>query len=271
LQAKPRNIASMSSLPSAPFGDLLRRYRLAAGLTQEELAERAHLSVQAIGALERGGRQAPRRDTLALLAEAPQLAPEEGARLETAGRRRLTLVTAPAPIPLPLPPTPPPSAPVGDDQPRQDSADVTVLHVPASNPNRQRLLKRVRSFWIDGVLKESLHGAALIALDVREQSDALANPWRLVFQQPSQPAHLLPRGTRITQVYDQAGGELLILGEPGSGKTTLLLELARDLLQRAERDDTHPMPVILNLSSWAIKRQPIEDWLVAELNDKFQV
>jgi eukaryotic-like serine/threonine-protein kinase len=261
----------MSSLPSAPFGDLLRRYRLAAGLTQEELAERAGLSVQAIGALERGDRRAPRRDTLALLVEALQLAPEERARLETTGRRRLTLVTAPAPIPLPLRPAPSPRAPVGDDHPQQDSADATVSYVPASSPNRQRLLTRVRSFWIDGVLKESLHGAALIALDVQEQSDALANPWRLVFQQPSQPAHPLPGGTRITQVYDQAGGELLILGEPGSGKTTLLLELARDLLQRAERDETHPMPIILNLSSWAIKRKSISDWLVDELNDKYQV
>lgn len=261
----------MSSLPSVPFGDLLRSYRLAAGLTQEELAERAHLSVRAIGALERGDRRAPRRDTLALLAEALELAPEERARLETTGRRQLTLVTAPAPIPLPLPPAPSPRAPVGDDHPQQDSADATVSYVPASSPNRQRFLTRVRSFWIDGVLEESLHGAALIALDVREQSGALANPWRLIFQQPSQPAHPLPGGTRITQVYDQAGGELLILGEPGSGKTTLLLELARDLLQRAERDETHPMPIILNLSSWAIKRKSISDWLVDELNDKYQV
>src|SRR5260370_834632 len=31
------------------------------------------------------------------------------------------------------------------------------------------------------------------------------------------------------------------------------------------------MPVILNLSSWAVKRQPIADWLVEELNDKYQV
>jgi transcriptional regulator with XRE-family HTH domain len=36
------------------FGDLLRRYRLAAGLTQEELAEQAHLSPRAISDLERG-------------------------------------------------------------------------------------------------------------------------------------------------------------------------------------------------------------------------
>jgi transcriptional regulator with XRE-family HTH domain len=149
-----------------------------------------------------------------------------------------------------------------------DSASVTSL---ASNPNRQRFLAKVRSFWIEGVLDKSLHGAALIALGLHEQSDALTNPWSLIFQQPHQPAHPLLGGTHITQVYDHAGGELLILGEPGSGKTTLLLELAHDLLTRAEQDDTHPMPVILNLSSWAVKRQPIADWLVEELNDKYQV
>ena len=36
------------------LGDLLRRYRKAAGLTQEELAERAGLSVRAIANIERG-------------------------------------------------------------------------------------------------------------------------------------------------------------------------------------------------------------------------
>ncbi len=56
--------------------------------------------------------------------------------------------------------------------------------------------------------------------------------------------------------YDEADGALLILGEPGSGKTTLLLELARDLLDRAEQDETHRMPVVFNLSSWAVKQQP---------------
>jgi transcriptional regulator with XRE-family HTH domain len=38
------------------FGALLRRYRLAAGLSQEELAERAGLSVQGLSALENGRR-----------------------------------------------------------------------------------------------------------------------------------------------------------------------------------------------------------------------
>ena len=73
----------------------------------------------------------------------------------------------------------------------------------------------------------------------------------------------------MIQAYDEANGELLILGAPGAGKTTLLLELTRDLLERARLDEFHPIPVIFNLSSWAIKRLSIADWLIEELNTKF--
>jgi hypothetical protein len=93
--------------------------------------------------------------------------------------------------------------------------------------NRLRLLKRVRTIWIEGLLEQSLHQAALITLDLQEQPDALANPWHLEVQETNQTPQLLPAGTSIVEVYDQADGELLLLGEPGSGKTTLLLELTR--------------------------------------------
>ena len=139
------------------------------------------------------------------------------------------------------------------------------------NSNRQRLLTKVRSFWITGLLEQSLYGAGLIALGLQEQAEAVVNPWRLVLQQSGLTPQRLPVGTRIVQAYDDADGTLLILGEPGSGKTTLLLELARDLLSRAERDETHPMPVVFNLSSWAGTQQPLTSWLVEELNSKYQV
>src|SRR5229473_3489902 len=60
---------------SATFGDLLRQYRLAAGLTQAGLAERAGLSVHGIQKLERGVTH-PFRDTAHRLAAALQLSPE---------------------------------------------------------------------------------------------------------------------------------------------------------------------------------------------------
>ncbi len=74
----------MATQPAATFGDLLRRYRLAAGLTQEELAERAQVSPRAISDLERGLRSCPWRETIHLLAEALTLAPAERAQLEAA-------------------------------------------------------------------------------------------------------------------------------------------------------------------------------------------
>ena len=65
------------ALESADFGALLRRYRLAAGLTQEALAERARVSLDGISALERGYRRSPQRETLALLAGALALSDEQ--------------------------------------------------------------------------------------------------------------------------------------------------------------------------------------------------
>lgn len=52
------------------FGALLRRYRLLGALSQEALAERACLSVQAISQLERGARHTPRLETVNRLADA---------------------------------------------------------------------------------------------------------------------------------------------------------------------------------------------------------
>ncbi|HET8909749.1 MAG TPA: ABC transporter substrate-binding protein [Ktedonobacterales bacterium] len=80
--------SSLSSSSSAvTFADLLRSHRTAAGLTQEELADKAHLSVDAISALERGERRRPRKDTIALLADALELAPDDRATFIAAARR----------------------------------------------------------------------------------------------------------------------------------------------------------------------------------------
>jgi predicted ATPase/DNA-binding XRE family transcriptional regulator len=64
------------------FGKLLRRYRTEAGLTQEELAERAGMSRRAISDLERGARTKPWPHTIAQLADALGLSPGERPALE---------------------------------------------------------------------------------------------------------------------------------------------------------------------------------------------
>lgn len=69
----------------ASFSELLKSYRVAAGLTQEELAERAELSVRGLRYLEQGLRH-PYRDTLERLAGALDLSPQDRRVLVAAGR-----------------------------------------------------------------------------------------------------------------------------------------------------------------------------------------
>src|SRR3954469_25379771 len=71
-----------------PFGLVLKRFRLAAGLTHEALAERASLGARTISDLERGVSRAPRSDTLALLIAALDLSPDQQDLLRAAARPR---------------------------------------------------------------------------------------------------------------------------------------------------------------------------------------
>ncbi|MBV9322155.1 MAG: helix-turn-helix domain-containing protein [Chloroflexi bacterium] len=71
------------------FGAALRSMRLAAGLSQGALAERAGLGEKAVGALERGDRASPRLATLGLLADALGASQAERDRLAACrGTRR---------------------------------------------------------------------------------------------------------------------------------------------------------------------------------------
>jgi transcriptional regulator with XRE-family HTH domain len=75
--------------PEASFGALLRKLRLDAGLTQEELAEAARLSYRSISDLERGINLTPRKETTRLLAGALHLVGLEREAFEVAARGRV--------------------------------------------------------------------------------------------------------------------------------------------------------------------------------------
>jgi eukaryotic-like serine/threonine-protein kinase len=160
------------------------------------------------------------------------------------------------------------------DDPNDDSRIATTPLRLRSNPelrNRERMIQKVRDFWVRGVLEKSLYREALIALGMQMRLEAVADPWGMLVQTASHAPRELPQGTGIVEIYDELGGELLILGAPGAGKTTVLLELARELLDRAAREPAHPIPVVFNLSSWAARRLPLAQWLVDELNVRYDV
>jgi non-specific serine/threonine protein kinase len=88
----------MATVLSPAFGPLLRHLRLAAGLSQEALAQRAGLSVRAISDLERGARREPYPYTVQQLAGALRLGAADRARLEAAVPRRQRLAAPVAPV-----------------------------------------------------------------------------------------------------------------------------------------------------------------------------
>ncbi len=93
----------MSSRQPSAFGILLKQYRLAADLSQAVLAEQAGMSVDAISMLESGTRQAPRPDTVKLLAEALRLSEQQHTELAAAAphHRRPRAIPDDAPDPEP--------------------------------------------------------------------------------------------------------------------------------------------------------------------------
>ena len=144
---------------------------------------------------------------------------------------------------------------------------------PQQVRNRNAILSKVRKIWVEGVLESSLHDQILISLGLEHRPEAVVSAWNIELETDAQTREVLPPTTRVVSIFDQLGDgrTLLILGEPGAGKTTTLLELARDLLQRAEQGFDHRIPLVLNLSSWAVKQQSIPVWVVNELNVKYQV
>ena len=96
-------LAHAAILEQPAFAQLLKRYRRAAGYSQETLAERCDLSTRAIASLEQGSRRAPYRETVEALADALGLSRNERSLLEEAaararGRRRREARGLPAPL-----------------------------------------------------------------------------------------------------------------------------------------------------------------------------
>ncbi|MHC4740760.1 MAG: NACHT domain-containing protein [Planctomycetota bacterium] len=108
-------------------------------------------------------------------------------------------------------------------------------------------------------------------LDKEVLPDVVENPWEKVIGIPDEKSRPLGSDKRILDVFDELGRALLILGLPGSGKTITLLELARDLIARAESDPSQPFPVVVNLSTWNRPRETFADWLIDEIRDKYKI
>ncbi len=178
------------------FGALLKQYRLAAGLSQEALAERANISTRAISDLERGINRTPRSDTLDALLQALVLSEERRETL-VAAARSMTVPGTSSTEPLSVLPVPPTQL-VGREQDmarittllRGDRARLLTLLGPAGVGKTHLALEiahRLRGDFKDGVVFVSLAAtfdAALVlsrvahTLQLRE-SASVSPSWQL--------------------------------------------------------------------------------------------
>jgi hypothetical protein len=101
---------------------------MAAGLTQEELADRSGLSVRGINDLERGARLVPRRDTATLLASALCLAGQDRAVFLSTGRAAKAQPKD-APPDANLPAMPARSEPIAAGKPPNGAAGPRVAEI----------------------------------------------------------------------------------------------------------------------------------------------
>lgn len=141
---------------------------------------------------------------------------------------------------------------------RHPAAFGPVEPVEFSGRTRKAFLERVWSQRIVNGLVRSLQHAAEMYLGMRNTPELVKLSYA---QSTAEPGEVLG----IEAAYDQAGGQLLIVGPPGSGKTTEALQLMRHLLEVARHDPSAPVPEIFPLASWARERKPLIDWLADQL------
>lgn len=226
---------------TSPFGTVLRRLRMQAEMTQEQLAEQSQIAVRTIRRLETDPSADPRVKTVTMLANALDTSPES--------RRELLAAINAAPPVEEAPPAPPPIAHPPEPLPRTPSEDALI---EAADQLRQVL----RAHW-----------------QREEEQRRIHDPFPLQVRFTSLPEGLIDqsgqavRSGSLDDVADHyrgvPSGRLVVLGRAGSGKTVLTMRFALDFLRTRAPGD--PVPVVFSLGSWDPTSSVLRDWLIEQL------
>lgn len=172
-----------------------------------------------------------------------------------------------------------------------NSIDNTTKELKSTADWRRELLK-VMKIDVENRLNDSLYDGKIIRVGTEDRETAVGrnsvnasiiNKQASLINKILQPLRSLEvfggrktelaAGKPIIEVFEESdiAGRLLILGNPGAGKTTLLLELARDLITKAQENPTVAIPVLFELTNWRDDKQNIANWLEADLKFRYNI
>jgi len=178
---------------ASTFGDLLRRNRAMAALSQEELAERSGLSLRAISDLERGARRRPYPQTVRALADA--------LGLDAAARESFVAAAAD-----PAPAQPPAASPAGGERPSFPVPPTPLIGRAREQAEVADLLRRAEGRLVT-VTGPGGVGKTRLALAVADEVSS-AFPDGVVFVDLSphrDPALVLPAIAQALDVREPGG------------------------------------------------------------------
>ncbi|WP_341538459.1 helix-turn-helix domain-containing protein [Streptacidiphilus pinicola] len=229
------------------LGTALRGLRAAAGLTQEQLAERSGVSVRTIRRLETGALPDPRLTTLNQLAaalgvppQALQPSPGDGTGGGNTDAER------------PAAPRPAPAFPFQVHGALEEAAG--------------ELAREVRRRWRREEEQQRVRDPFVLPVRWRPATSDLVDRWdniqRLGPGEAAEPLDLSGELPDVAQAYRRIPSErLLILGRAGAGKSVLAVRLVLDLLETGHTR----VPVIFSLGAWDPSTASLPDWLVGQL------
>ncbi|WP_326812745.1 helix-turn-helix domain-containing protein [Streptomyces scopuliridis] len=256
---------------ASEFGDVLRRLRVRAGLTQEGLAEHSGVSVRTIRGLETGTRSNPRMTTVQELATALPLGPREREELlgaavrrnQDGGQQDESAMDEPGP-------EEPASEEPGSEEPRSAQSASGQPASPAHDAAdaTEQLAKAVAARWQREEEQRQIQDP--FPLPVRRQAapEELTDHWANILRLPAgaaaDPLDLNGELDGIAELYRSIpSGRLVVLGRSGSGKTILALRFVLDRL--TSRTPAEPVPVIFSIGAWNPTAITLRDWLTGQL------
>ncbi|MFR9800164.1 helix-turn-helix domain-containing protein [Streptomyces sp. MS06] len=262
------------------LGELLRRLRKQAGLTQEQLEARSGISVSTIHRMENGKPFDHRLRSLGRLAEALEAGPED--------RQRLTAALGGEKEPQKHAPEEEPPRDASEEEPpgHAPAVDLPAARSPGPGPAHapgavrgpladaaDELAREIRRRWQHEEAQRRVHHPFPLPVRWRRVPTGLAD-----HAENSRPPHPASRNAPpggdpsgalpdVADVYRRVGsGRLLVLGRAGSGKSVLAIRFVLDLLEARQSGETSlRVPVIFGVGSWDPTAVELRDWLVERM------